>query len=238
MSADTRTVTVAITHYNRDGLLQEAITEVLDDPRISEIVVVDDCSDYVCYARLADWARRHDSRVTLRRNEQNIDCYKNKARAVELSSTPWVVLFDSDNILTSEYLDALFALERWEAGTAYLPTFARPEFDYTEFDGVRVTRENVAHYATNETFLTALNTANYVVDRDTYLRAFNPSTNPGTADSIYMNLRWLLQGGTLEFVPGMHYDHRMHDGSHFVQNHTPAFELYKRRIEDQLRGMQ
>lgn len=224
-------VSLALTHYERYDMLLEAIAGVRDDPRLSEIVVADDHSTDGSFEKLLD-----EPGLRIVRNSHNLDCYQNKAQAVRNARFPWVILFDSDNILGTEYLDAVEKLEP-DPATAYLPTFARPEFDYRPFAGETITRKTVGRFVDEPMFLTALNTANYLVHRDTYLDVWTPGINPVTADSIYMNLRWLATGGRLCFVAGMEYEHRIHEGSHFMRNHTPALEAYKRRIEDEIRRM-
>lgn len=226
-------ITLALTHYNRFDMILEAIEQVKDDPRIAEIVISDDCSDDGSYQALRDkflWSHK----VSLYRNERNLDCYGNKAKAVELANNPWVILFDSDNVISPEYLDALEKVQPWEKDVAYLPTFAQPEFDYREFEGLVVTRRNVSSYMENETFRTALNTANHFMYRDEYLRAWDSNAVPHTSDSIYMNFLWLQAGNKIMFVPGLHYFHRLHDGSHFVLNDHKTGE-FKATVETLLK---
>lgn len=230
-------LTFALTHYERYEMLVEAVSEVLDDPRIDEIVISDDCSLDGSWEKLLQHFLIAGGRVNLFRNSRNIDCYANKRAAVARATYPWVVLFDSDNILPTSYLDALDAVRPLDDHTAYLPVFAEPEFDYTAFAGQRIDRHNVAEFVDVGNFTTALNTANYVVNRAEYIRAWDDMADPRTSDSLYMNYRWLLAGNTLEFVPGMTYKHRMHDGSHFVKNYTPRDATLARDIIRNLRGL-
>lgn len=223
MTNDSRRISLAVTHYNRPHLLKELLVPaILTDPRIADIVVVDDKSDPDDIRALIVWSQalpeeqRRKVRVVC--NPNNLDCYANKCQAVRQTICQWVVLFDSDNILPTTYLDTLYAIEQWDGNVAYLPTFARPHFDYRKFCGVSVDRHDVARFAGDERFLTALNTANYFFHKDRYLEAWDPSVNPHTADSIYMNYRWLEQGGVLRLVAGLEYDHRVHEGSHYKQN--------------------
>lgn len=231
-------LSLAVTHFERPDLLREAITRVEGDFRLEEILIVDDCSQDGSWDELVAsyWAL---PRFKLHRNERNLDCYANKRRAVELATQPWVLLFDSDNVLGPEYLDALGTVLGWamDPQTAYLPTFAMPEFDYREFAGLRVTRETVAGLMDRPMFATALNTANYVVNRRSYLEVWDPAVDPRTADSIYMNWRWLESGRALRFVEGMEYFHRIHPGSHFMTKHNAASERFKADVEDRLRRM-
>jgi len=67
-------------------------------------------------------------------------------------------------------------------------------------------------------FSTALNTHNMFVNRDEYLKCFDPNKDPNTSDSIFMNTQWLERGNRIYFVPGLVYEHRVHENSHYKQN--------------------
>lgn len=235
-------ITLALTTYNRFDFVLEALKEVQDQPYIGEIVISDDASTDGSDVRLrrhflaADSPFRND-KVRIFRNEKNLDCYANKAKAVERSTGPWVILFDSDNILPMAYLNILLhGIKTWDRNTAYLPVFASPHFDYRAFQGLVVTRENVAKHLDKKNFTTALNTANYFFHRDEYLRVHDGTVNPHTADSIYMNYRWLEAGNSLVFVPGLTYFHRVHPGSHYKLNHKKTGS-FANEVEAKLRAL-
>ncbi len=231
-----RTVSLAVPTFNRFSLLVQCIEVAREDDRITEIVIVDDASDESIFHQLTEWVAGI-KKAKLFRNEKNLDCYANKHQAVLRASNDFVVLFDSDNIIDNIYLAALFDLPEWDTRTIYCPTFAWPEFDYRAFGGAVVNRGNVGKYLNQKNFLTALNTANYFVPRQAYLHAFNPSVDPHTADSIYMAYRFLELGYTLQFVTGMHYFHRVHEQSHYRQNHQKTGRFYDDTVK-KLRNLQ
>lgn len=212
-----RQVTLALTHYNRFGFLVAGIEQVINDPRIGEVVISDDCSTDGSYEKLREHYR-NTPKVRFHRNTRNLDCYRNKYEAVKAAAYPWVILFDSDNIIGRRYLDALEKIPVWDPRCFYCPTFAEPHFDYTAFSGLIVSKANVAAHMDEPRFTCALNTANYLVPRVGYLSAFDESLDPHTADSIYISYRWLRSGGMLVFVPGLRYYHTVHDGSHYKLN--------------------
>lgn len=228
-------ISVAVTHHERYELLLEALALPLRHPDVDEIIISDDHSQDGSWLRILETFVGHEPKVTLHRNPERIDCYANKAQALRTCNGEWAILLDSDNQLTEEYLEAI--PEQRDPHTWYLPTFAQPEFDYRAFAGLTIDRGNVAEHVDRPMFLTALNTANHVVHRDTYLRVWNPDATPVTADSIYMSYRWLRAGYRLHFVDGMAYHHRMHDGSHFRLNHNDTHEAFKLDIDDRLRRM-
>lgn len=215
-------LTLALTTYNRDTLTVNAFTRVLEDPRIDEIVIVDDSSTEVYFRSLERLVYGLD-KVKLFQNEKNLGCYHNKRRSVELSSNDWVILFDSDNILKSDYLDALFnspLFPGWDFSPNYLiaPSFAKPHFDYTGFSGKFIDQENVKHYINQKNFDCLINTCNYVVNRVEYLRVWEDIEEPWTADTLFMNYNWLKAGNSIYVVPGMQYDHLVHSDSHYKLN--------------------
>lgn len=229
-------VSLALTHWNRFNMLVEAIAKVRDDPRISEVIISDDASDDGSFQRIIEeFGQEIGFRIS--RNAKRMDCYTNKRTAVYHARNPWVILFDSDNVLPWTYLDALERYEPWDRTHWYLPTFGQPDFDYRAFAGQSVDKSNIGEFIDREHFLTALNTANHFVHRDSYLQTWDPNTEPGTADSIFMCLRWLEQGGTLTFVPGMEYEHRIHDGSHFMTFNSRRYELFKAEVIQRLREL-
>lgn len=236
MSPDTK-ITLALTHFNRFGFLIESFARVLDDPRISEIVIVDDASTDGSWEHLQESFSKHDPKVKLFRNAKNVDCYRNKKIAVELASNPWVILFDSDNIITSAYVDTLYGREAWDPRVSYAPEFAEPHFDYREFSGFIYDRRNIAQtIAERPKILTALNTANYFVNRNTYLRVWDGEVNPHTADSIYQNYNWLQWSNFFYVTPGLRYFHRVHDQSHYKLN-VKKTGIFAKVVEAKLRAL-
>lgn len=211
-------ITLALTHFNRAPLLLESLQYVIHDPRISEVVISDDASTDGSWQVLVD-RFANIAKVQLFRNEERLDCYANKRMAVQRSSCKWVILFDSDNVIYRSYLDRLWEVkDRWHEDVAYLPDFAKPNFDYRAFSGVQVTRKNVAKMMGLPHFATMLNTANYFFNRESYLDVWDVTVNPHTADSIFQNYNWLYAGKELAVVRGLEYFHRVHENSHYKQN--------------------
>lgn len=228
-------VTLAITYFERMPLLLECFAQVLDDPRIKEIVIVDDCSQDGSYQLLRAKFRCHP-KVYLFSNDRNVDCYENKFRALQHASGAWVILFDSDNVIDKSYLDAIERLGELKSDHFYLPEFAKPNFDYRDFTGLWINRENVSSFMGQPSFATMLNTANYLVPREGYMRVWDGKVNPHTADSIYQAYNWIREGGGLHVVRGMQYFHRVHEGSHYKKNHHKTGG-FARSVEGKLKQL-
>lgn len=209
-------ISLCITTYERTDLLFESFRQVIDDDRISEIVIVDDCSSMPVYETIKEYVK-NIPKVKLYRNEVNLDCYRNKKRSVELAQNQWVIVFDSDNIMTKKYIDVLY--ERvWFYNSVYNPSFSKPHFNFTAFAGQTFAKENTSKHINDPTFQTMLNAMNYFVNRDEYLRVWDGSIDPVTSDSLYQNYRWLEAGNYIHVVSGLEYEHRVHDGSHYKNN--------------------
>lgn len=213
-------ITCAFTTWNRTSLLFEALANIVDHPFVSEVVISDDASDLKTFNEIEIYARSY-GKIKLFRNEANQDCYLNKKLAVERSTNEWVALLDSDNRFSKDYINRIESL--YVAGlndkTVYQPEFAMPEFNFTHWSGLNITRSNVAQYMSNPTFSTMLNAANYFVNRAEYLRVFYYGVDPVTSDSIFQNYNWLRAGNSIYVVPGLSYEHRIHESSHYRNNH-------------------
>lgn len=207
----------------------EAFYDVYEDERISEIIIVDDASDFGIYEDLRSMCDALP-KVKLYRNVTNQDCYRNKMTAVSFATNEWVCLWDSDNVFGKDYIDKLFELE-WNANTSYMPSFAAPTFDYSAFSGVTITRGNVASYMGLPMFDTMLNCMNFFINRPEYLRVFDGSINPHTADSLYFNYCWFNAGNCMYVTPGLKYGHTIHSGSHYIQNNHKTGNLYEEIIQ-------
>src|ERR1700733_607512 len=132
MDMPTIQLTVAVPTFNRPAMTLRCFENILNDARVAQVVIVDDASDVVMYEELEQLIEAR-GKIALFRNETNRDCYRNKKTAVELSSTDWVLLADSDNVFTDEYLYHVSLEGPLSPDTIYAPIFAKPNFNYSEF---------------------------------------------------------------------------------------------------------
>lgn len=236
-------ISLCLTNYNRTNLLFESIAQVINDERISEVVISDDHSDINIYNQVIEHYKGND-KVKIYRNHENLDCYKNKRQAVKKSTNEWVILFDSDNIMTKSYIDAIDG-KVWDANIILQPSFARPHFDFRKYSGMVVTRHNVKQVIGEGNFQTMLNAMNYFVNRDQFLRVWEYSQpmlkqlggDPVTSDSLYQNYAWLASGNSINVVAGLEYDHRVHSGSHYQNNVKRTPQRFHETILDKLKQL-
>jgi len=211
-----RKLSLCITTWNRVDLTLKCFEQVLDDIYVDEIVIVDDCSDIEIYNQLAE-AVKDMQKVKLYRNEVNLDCYRNKREAISKSSNEWCILFDSDNIMTKDYVTKIYS-QLWVEDIALMPEGALPNFIYSDYAGLYFDKYNVSEYIDRPMFETMLNCANYFVNRDFYLKVWDGTVDPVTSDSLYQNFNWLMNEGMVYVVPELFYDHLVHPQSHYINN--------------------
>jgi glycosyltransferase involved in cell wall biosynthesis len=244
-------LSLCITTFNRYELLKESYAQVIDDPRISEIIIVDDCSTEPGIKEKVNSLA--GGKVKVFHQAQNRGMSMNKANAVGYASNEWVIIFDSDNIIGPDYLDAFFnlaiegdALNEFGKITniekfIFCPDFAKPEFNYREFrcgnggigirSGIYAKRE-CAHEIKNDSFNCLLNTCNYIVHRDNYLATYQYNPDHIASDTIWHNYNHLKAGGLFVVVPDMQYYHRVHKGSGFLQgiDHNMRMQAQVRKM--------
>lgn len=223
-------ITLAITTFNRFDLLVQSFEKVIDDPRLKEIVIVDDDSDMNIFQQIVNEWKDHP-KVQIFRNASNVGVYRNKYHSVFFSKSDWVIVFDSDNVIDTDYIDALYSIEEWHEHIVYCPEFAKPKFDYRHFNGQLISRSNAAFMFKKKQFDCLINTMNCFVNRNEFLKVFDNEIEPSAADSAYFNYKWLMAGNEMWIVPGLQYEHRIHNGSHYVQNIAKSNAFHSKMMD-------
>lgn len=214
-----RKIFIAIPTWQRFQQTIDSFKQVMDDERVSRIYITDDASEDDSYEKLK-WHFKDNDKAVLTRNETNQDCYRNKHTSMQNAKGEFGILLDSDNTITTEYIDALYAIPEWSRHIIYQPSFAAPHFDFRKWEGLMITRENVAQYIDTH-LMTALNAANHFIHRDEYLKIWDGNTEPVTSDSIYVCLCWLRAGNTILITPNLQYDHYISPNGkgHYQENY-------------------
>lgn len=211
-----RKISVCIPYYNRNELVKETLAYPLQDDRIDEIIMCDDVSPDEDYHKLLEytWDLK---KIKVIRNVRNWHNQHNKRNAISFAKNEWCVLLDNDNVIDKDFVDKLFEIKQWESECIYHPSWAAPNFDYRKFNGELIVKENVKSFASENIFVTLLNTNNYFVNRDEYLKVYNYDSNVRGSDGIYFAYNWLKAGNVIYIVPNMVYQHRVHPGSEFLR---------------------
>lgn len=232
-------LSLCITTYNRPELTIQAFEKVYNDPRIDHIIIVDDCSEYRQYKSLESYIegiiqQNGIDKIRLYCNPHNIGMSRNKARALECATNDWCILFDSDNVLDTDYLDAFekdtcnhdgyFCLNENDAHYIFCPDFAKPDFNYTKYSDISKYPSSLygakdsALLIKEDSFNCLMNTCNYVVNRDFYLKTYKYNAEHVASDTVWHNYNHLKNGGMFRVVQDMQYFHRVHKESGFMQN--------------------
>lgn len=210
-------VSLALTHYNRFEMVTKAISQVIEDPRISDIIIMDDCSTDGSYEKLREFYKGI-LKVRVLRNARNLGMSRNKAEAISHARNEWVIIFDSDNTIDPNYLTALDRIEKFDELVIYCPSFARPQFDYRKWSGQFIRPEEVRKMGSGSMLECHLNTCNYVVNRDKYTKVYEHNPDIKETDTLYFAYLWMRMGGSFYIVPDMEYNHLVHDESGWLKN--------------------
>lgn len=210
-------LSIAVTNYNRTEMLFHAIEQVLDDPRVDEIVISDDHSRTEVQLAVKEHYKNVE-KVKIYGHTSNSGMHINKKNAVNYCRNEWVILLDSDNIISPSYIDAI--PEYLDPAVIYMPDFAAPNFDYTKFAGRWTVKklQRELDYKSNGMIECLMNTCNYLINRSEYLKTWKHNPDVLGADTIWFLYRWLLRGNEFHVVPKMQYYHRVHDGSGFMED--------------------
>jgi glycosyltransferase involved in cell wall biosynthesis len=228
-------ISIAIPTYNRYEMTLESFSDVIDDERIAEVVISDDASDWSLFNTLKT-AVSSMPKVRISRNLSNQDCYFNKRTSISLCLTDYVIILDSDNKIDKSYLDAIYS-KKWNPETIFAPEYAKPQFDYRDYSGLTLTKENISEYIDLPMLSTALNTMNYFVHRYNYIKVFDMDTDPVTSDSLYQNYNWLKEGYNIHILKGLQYNHLVHSGSHYINNVARTPSNFNEILMNKLRNL-
>jgi len=218
---ESRTISVAIPHYNGSRMAHVSLFNILNDPRIAEIVFLDDGSKPEEFNKLKTKLKPFSQKVKLFRRDVNWGPFANKIQVVELCTSDWVILLDYDNTLLPEYLETIFNLPEWKKTTIYCPGYAYPYFDFRESLGekdidLNTTSAMINSGAFNRPFF---NDGNYFLHRDSYVQYLKPFWNYSViADVIFANYLWMSSLNTLKVLRNARYIHRIHDKSTWLIN--------------------
>ena len=233
---DERKISICIPTYNRVNMTLDSFKDVYDDERVSEVIIVDDASDINIIEQLKDICDNLP-KVRLYVNATNQDCYRNKMTAISFATNDWVILLDSDNKIDKTYLERLYEIQGWDNETIYTPAFARPHFDFRPYENMTITKQNVAEWIDKPMAEVCLNAANYFINTLSWLSVWDGDVDPVTSDSIFQCYNWLNAGYKIKIVKGLHYEHSVHDGSHYKNNVSRTPSGFHEKILQNLREL-
>lgn len=213
-------LSVCLTTYNRPEMSISAIKDVITRREIDSVIYQDDCSEINNFNKFKLYAQELNDKtdkIHIFRNNENIGMSRNKVESIKNSKTPFCILFDDDNTLTDEYINAIRNIDLQDH-IIYCPEFAMPKFNYSQFSNIIINKLNVNKFIEIDMFACFLNTCNYVVNVKNYLKVYEYNPQMKATDTLWFNYLWLKSGGNFLIVPAMNYHHRMHDDSGWIQD--------------------
>jgi glycosyltransferase involved in cell wall biosynthesis len=225
-------ISVAVPHYNNASFIAECISQAVLHDIVDEVLVCDDASDDF-QALLSALSAFPSGKVRVVRNEDNLGVHLNKIKAVSECRNEWVMLFDSDNVLTREYIDGMVGACGWEERTIYAPGHIEKidelgrgigHFDYDGFAGVTDRSNFFARPHQSSLFQAMLNTCNYLVHGPTWARCARRHAPRydiraiSSLDSMTMLCDWIAEGNRVDVIRGVGYLHRIHPGSSYLRH--------------------
>lgn len=212
-------ISLAITTYNRYDLTIKSCSQVLDDPRIDDIVILDDCSTDGSFEKLVEYFKPWP-KVKVMQQLKNRGMQQNKADAIAFAKNERVIILDSDNVIDSGYVRAVWT-KPWTKEVIICPAFARPNFDFRLIAGLTINIHNISELLrgkNGDKVNMLLNCCNYFVDREEYLRVYQFNPEMKATDTAWFAYNWLLAGNSFRVGLGLEYDHLVHDRSGFLED--------------------
>jgi hypothetical protein len=226
---------------NRWSFLKIYLPKYLENPHITEIVICDENGNDVKEIQASEFGT--NPKLSLHVNETRLGVMRNKHKVASLANQPWICLIDSDNFAPVSYFDAFIAFLKGgkpDEKTIYAPSRTIPQqshggFDYrhlVEFITDKYTMKDMMRLRLGSCMM---NTGNYIFSK-ALLLASEPSEEEEylkdcchAQDVVYQNYLFFTRGGgRLVLVPGMEYDHIVHDGSYWIAtNKQTNFALFE-----------
>lgn len=214
VSNDNRKISVIITYYNRHETIHKALYHILNDNRIDEILIVDDCSKAQSIKYLEEFiSKLNNKKIKLIKNEVNMGMYKNKIYAISQAKNDWIILLDSDNTITKKYLDSIYNEKDWDINTMYYPSFAWPLINNESLSNKSYTMKDIKDVLIHDSkdMKRFLNLGNFFVNKNKFEESIKDYKEciPYAADSIFINYTWLCNNGKLCIQKNCRYIHRV-----------------------------
>lgn len=229
-----RFISVAIPFYNNSNYINDLLENIINDKRITEIVICDDKSNNNELNKLKKIICQYNSnKIKLFENTENLGCYHNKLNTLSKCSNEWACLIDSDNIINKVYIDKLYEYENWDINLIYAPMWAytfgetinelaSKNLNYSQFKNEYIDRIKYIQYfnSGNINFKCLINTCNYFLPVNKYLsimKKYNyERTKIDCLDSNVLFADWIHDNNKVYIVNGLIYKHRLHSQSNYT----------------------
>lgn len=218
-----------------DNFLSKYLPLYLKNSLIDEIIITDENGND--FNKIKN-AFPNSSKIKVFVNDHRLGPFLNKVKACSLARNEWIVLMDSDNFAHENYFslaaDYINSNIKDQKNVILAPCFASPNFNYSHLSGfifekgkfesnkLKEKQLLTSQYTCSETLM---NTGNYVlnkflIDNLDLTREVNNIKYSSACDVIYFNTLLFEQLDLkMHVVPGLIYDHVVHNGSVYIQTH-------------------
>jgi len=206
---------------NRFSFLKDSIPKYLENCYIDELIICDETGeDY----NLITTTFQHP-KLKVYKNKSRLGALRNKLLAASLATSEYICVLDSDNFANIDYFKAfLDYIHDCKNVDIYLPSRANPKFIYDEFSGLHINKTNLHENYDKHFFPCLMNTMNCIFTKNIIHKLINTILHDEDIDKCYaadadyvMVYSMMELNATIAVVPEMNYDHRVHDGSYWIE---------------------
>ena len=235
MSTSIIKISLCIPTMNRfDDFLNTNLSKYicyLDNNIIDEIIICDEKGDDCEKIKKTDIFKNYidSDKLRLYTNDDILGVFLNKIKVCSLAKNDYIALIDSDNFCNDSYFDTCksYILNNNLQSNSYFilsPSFARPSFNFKEFEDNIITKKNIKNYLKGNKFGVLINTGNFVLTKNLIQNLkFNTNKkileNISACDVMYFNLLLFKQFENYEFriVRNLEYEHVVHNESIYIK---------------------
>jgi len=241
-------ISLAITYFNKSKFITECLNEyVLNENRINEIVILDDCSSDFDYTYLLEIVTKlNNNKIKVYRNDKNLNIPLNKIEVLKYCKNNWIFLLDADNYITKETIDELYKLEEWKENYIYAPTNVKRigkgsnQLNFIKYNNIVFNKEEFKSIDFfNKKLVCFMNMCNYFLNKNSYLNCMGENlyiiddlintigvTLLTPFDSILLFCIWISQNNNVLAVENLIYYHRLYNQSTFFKsNRSKVHEI-------------
>lgn len=241
-------ISLAITYFNKSKFITESLNEyVLNENRINEIVILDDCSTDFDYTYLLELVTKlNNNKIKVYRNDKNLNIPLNKIEVLKYCKNNWIFLLDADNYITKETIDELYKLEEWKENYIYAPTDVKRigkgsnQLNFKKYNNTVFNKEEFKSIDFfNKKLVCFMNMCNYFLNKNSYLNCMAENlyiiddliNSIGVRlltpfDSILLFCIWISQNNNILAVENLIYYHRLyHQSTFFKSNRSKVHKI-------------
>jgi len=227
-------ISLCIPTMNRfDKFLYENLKiyiEYLNKNIIDEIIITDENGND--YEKIKKNFGNID-KLYVYKNNTTLGAFKNKLKVCSYANNNFIALIDSDNFCDENYFKIAKKYIKNNNILNYTilsPSFAIPNFDYTQFNNLIITKNNIKKYRNISNFETLMNTGNYILTKDIIKELkYDIDTNLIlSVDVIYFNILLFQQFPKFKFhvLEDLEYTHSVHDDSYYINTNDKCKSFY------------